>query len=292
MNTYWVAAAWVAMALLASLISIRIGVSVALVEILVGAVVGNIPGSAHLVQQTQFTTFLAALGSVALTFLAGAEIDPDSLRRNWKAASSLGAVSFAAPFIGALLFSRLLLGWTWPAAEIAGVALSTTSVAVVYAVMIESGLNRQEIGKLILAACFVTDLGTVLALGGLFAHFNWVLAVFVAVTAAAMWFMPALTRLVIHTVGGRVSEPEIKFLLLVLFALGGLATAAGSEAVLPAYLIGLVVAGVFMRDRIIVDRLRTIAFALLTPFFFLHAGLLVSFPALVAGAKRTNRWLS
>lgn len=284
MNTYWVAAAWVAMALLASLISIRLGISVALVEIVVGAVVGNIPGSAHLVQQTQFTTFLAALGSVALTFLAGAEIDPDSLRRNWKAALSLGAVSFAAPFIGALLFARLVLGWAWPAAEIAGVALSTTSVAVVYAVMIESGLNRQEIGKLILAACFVTDLGTVLALGGLFAHFDWRLAVFAAVTAAAMWVMPTLTRLVIRTVGGRVSEPEIKFLLLVLFALGGLATSAGSEAVLPAYLIGLVVAGAFMRDRIVVDRLRTIAFALLTPFFFLHAGLLVSFPALVAGA--------
>ena len=177
-----------------------------------------------------------------------------------------------------------MLGWAWPAAEIAGVALSTTSVAVVYAVMIESGLNRQEIGKLILAACFVTDLGTVLALGGLFAHFDWRLAVFAAVTAAVMWVMPTLTRLVIRTVGGRVSEPEIKFLLLVLFALGGLATSAGSEAVLPAYLIGLVVAGAFMRDRIVVDRLRTIAFALLTPFFFLHAGLLVSFPALVAGA--------
>lgn len=284
MNTYWVAAAWVAMALLASLISIRLGVSVALVEIVVGAVVGNIPGSAHVVQQTQFTTFLATLGSVALTFLAGAEIDPYSLRRNWKAALSLGVVSFAAPFLGALLFARLVLGWAWPASEIAGVALSTTSVAVVYAVMIESGLNRQEIGKLILAGCFVTDLGTVLALGGLFATFNWVLAVFVAVTAAAMWFMPALTRLVMRTVGGRVSEPEIKFLLLVLFALGGLATSAGSEAVLPAYLIGLVVAGVFVRERIIVDRLRTIAFALLTPFFFIHAGLLVSFPALAAGA--------
>jgi Kef-type K+ transport system membrane component KefB len=145
-------------------------------------------------------------------------------------------------------------------------------------------LNRQEIGKLILAACFVTDLGTVLALGGLFADVNWLLLVFVMVTAVAMWFMPHATRLVMRTVGGRVSEPEIKFLFLVLFALGGLASSARSEAVLPAYLIGLVVAGVFLRERIIVDRLRTIAFALLTPFFFLRAGLLISFPALVTGA--------
>lgn len=284
MNVYWVAAAWIGLALLASLISIQIGVSVALVELLVGAVVGNIPGAADIVQQTPFTSFLATLGSAVLTFLAGAEIDPHSLRRNWKAAVSLGLVSFLAPFIGALFFARMVLHWSWPASQIAGVALSTTSVAVVYAVMIESGLNRQGVGKLILAACFVTDLGTVMALGGMFADLNWLLLVFVVVTAVALWFMPAATRLVLRTVGGRVSEPEIKFLFVVLFALGGLASSARSEAVLPAYLIGLVVAGVFLRDRVIVDRLRTIAFALLTPFFFIRAGLLISFPALVAGA--------
>ena len=283
MNVYWIAAAWMAMALVASLISIRIGLSVALVEIVVGALVGNVPGHADLVQQTEFTSFLATLGSGVLTFLAGAEIDPGSLRRHWRASLTIGVVSFAAPFTGALLFSRFVLGWAWPAAEISGIALSTTSVAVVYAVMVESGLNRVDLGKLILAACFVTDLGTVLALGVLFADFNWLLVVFIVVTALAMWFMPTVLRLVLRTVGGRVSEPEIKFLFLVLFALGGLASSARSEAVLPAYLIGLVVAGVFLRDRAVVERLRTIAFALLTPFFFLRAGLLISFKALAAG---------
>jgi histidine kinase/DNA gyrase B/HSP90-like ATPase/sodium/hydrogen exchanger family protein len=81
-----------------------------------------------------------------------------------------------------------------------------------------------------------------------------------------------------------VSEPEIKLLLLLLFALGGLATQAGSEAVLPAYLAGLVIAGAFMHDRILMDRLRSIAFALLTPFFFLRAGTLIHGSALVSGA--------
>jgi len=284
MNVYWIATAWIAVALVASLVSIRLGVSVALVEIVLGALVGNLPGGSHILQETDFTTFLATVGSGVLTFLAGAEIDPDSLRRNWRAALGIGFVSFAAPFLGALLVCRFAVGWSWPAAEIGGVSLSTTSVAVVYAVMVESGLNRREIGKLILAACFVTDLGTVLALGGLFADFTWLLMVFVVATAAAMWLMPRLMRWVLSTVGGRVSEPEIKVLLLVLFGLGGLASAAGSEAVLPAYLIGLVVAGVFMRDRLVVERLRTIAFALLTPFFFIRAGLLISFPGLVAGA--------
>jgi Kef-type K+ transport system membrane component KefB len=150
--------------------------------------------------------------------------------------------------------------------------------------MVETGLNRQDIGKLILAACFVTDLGTVLALGLLFASYGLPLLVFIGVTAVVLPLLPRTSRLVIRHFGHRVSEPEIKFLLLVLLGLGALASTAGSEAVLPAYIAGLVVAGIFMHDRVLVDRMRAIAFALLTPFFFLRAGLSISAPALVSGA--------
>jgi Kef-type K+ transport system membrane component KefB len=284
MNVYYVMALWIGMALVASFVSIRIGVSVALVEILVGAIFGNIPGIKEHVQQTDYTTLLAGIGSVLLTFLAGAEIDPVSLRRHWKASLSIGLVSFLLPLVGAFCFAKYAFGWDLHAAEIAGIALSTTSVAVVYAVMVETGLNREDIGKLILAACFVTDLGTVLALGGLFANYGWLLLVFVVVTAITLIFLPRILRWTISNLGHRVSEPEVKVILVVLLALGGLATAAGSEAVLPAYVAGLVVAGVFMSDRVILDRIRTIAFAFLTPFFFLRAGTLISASALITGA--------
>ena len=107
---------------------------------------------------------------------------------------------------------------------------------------------------------------------------------FVVVTAIVLFILPRTLRWVLATVGHRVSEPEVKVIFVVLLALGGLATAAGSEAVLPAYVAGLVVAGVFMQDRVVLDRIRSIAFALLTPFFFLRAGTLISASALVTGA--------
>lgn len=214
---------------------------------MIGALAGNIPGIQQHVSQTEVVTFLASVGSLVLTFLAGAEIDPVSPRGHWKASLSIGLVSFALPFLAAFGFCGLVLGWQLHAAEIGGIALSTTSVAVVYAVMVETGLNRQDLGKLILAACFVTDLGTVLALGGLFASYGWLLIVFVVVSVA---LLPRLLRLAIKQFGHRVSEPEIKLLLVVLLGLGGLATQAGSEAVLPAYVAGLVVAGVFLHDRV------------------------------------------
>jgi Kef-type K+ transport system membrane component KefB len=283
-NMYYIAAAWLGLAFLASFVSIRLGVSVALVEIVVGAVAGNLPGWSAWLQQSEFTTFLASLGSVLLTFLAGAEIDPVSLRRHWKPSVVIGVLSFAIPCLGAFGFCYAVLSWSLHAAEIGGVALSTTSVAVVYAVMVETGLNQEDIGKLILAACFVTDLGTVLALGGLFASYGWLLVLFAVVSVVVMFGLPRATRLVVDQLGHRISEPEVKFLLAVLLGLGGLAAAAGSEAVLPAYIAGLVLAGVFLSDRAMTDRIRSIAFALLTPFFFLRAGMLVSISALVSGA--------
>jgi Kef-type K+ transport system membrane component KefB len=278
-NIWLIAAAWMAAALIASLISIRLGISVALVEIFVGVIGGNYLGF----HPTPWISFLASFGSILLTFLAGAEIDPDSFRKHLAPSLVIGSIAFLLPFAGAMAFALFVAHWELHSAEIAGIALSTTSVAVVYAVMVETGLNNTELGKLILAACFVNDFGTVLALGVLFASFNIWMAVFVIVTVAVLWKLSPLTRWVIGKWGGRVSEVEVKFLFLVLFFLGGLATFANSEAVLPAYVIGLVIAGVFAREKVLVRRIRSIAFALLTPFFFLQAGTYISVPALLAG---------
>jgi Kef-type K+ transport system membrane component KefB len=284
-NIWYVAAIWMGLAFAASLISIRTGISVALVEIMVGVAAGNVNfgGGHHILKTTEWTNFLALLGSGVLTFLAGAEIDPASLRANLRASLSIGFLSFLLPFAAVWAFAQYVLGWPLHQAQIAGIALSTTSVAVVFAVMIESRQSETPLGKTILAACFITDFGTVLALGTLFADFNWWMLVFVTVMCVTLWYMPRWTKYIISHLGAtRVSEPEVKFIFLILFFLGGLASTAKSEAVLPAYLVGLVVAGVFLRDKTLVHRMRTIAFTIFTPFYFIKAGLFVSIPALWA----------
>jgi Kef-type K+ transport system membrane component KefB len=277
-NVWFIAAIWMGLALSASLISIWAGISVALIEILVGVFAGNFLG---IHATTDWINFLALLGSGVLTFLAGAEIDPHSLKANLRVSVLIGVLSFGIPFAVVWLFAQFVFGWSLHQAQIAGIALSTTSVAVVYAVMIEGGLSDTAMGKMILAACFITDFGTVLALGTLFANFNLWLLVFVIVMLIVLWFMPRWTQSIIDKLGAtRVSEPEVKFIFFILFFLGGLATTAKSEAVLPAYLVGLVVAGVFVRDKTLVHRMRSIAFAMFTPFYFIKAGLYVSLPAL------------
>lgn len=279
-HVWFTSAIWIGLALLASLISIRIALSVALIEIVLGAFAGNLIN----LDLTPWVNYLAGVGAVLLTFLAGAEIDYGVVRKNFWSSMSIGVVGFLAPYLGVLLFSRYVLAWPWPQAQIAGMALSTTSVAVVYAVMLETGFNKTEMGKIILAACFINDIGTVLALGIVFANYNIWLVLFAFMTALALWLLPKFVPWYFGKVGNRISEPEIKFILLVLFFLGGLGSIARSEAVLPAYLVGMVLAPFFLKERVLAQRMRVIAFTLLTPFYFLKAGSLVKFSTVASAA--------
>jgi Kef-type K+ transport system membrane component KefB len=276
MQTVWLQSAlWLGLALLASLISIRVAISVALIEIVVGAIAGNLIGL-HI---TEWVNFLAGFGAILLTFLAGTEIDPRIVRKHFWSSMSIGIMGFFAPYIGVLVYAHWGIGWPWPQAQIAGIALSTTSVAVVYAVMIDTGFNKTEIGKIILAACFINDLGTVLALGIVFAHYDLWLLLFGAVTAIVIILLVRYAPWMFKSLGNRVSEPQTKFVALILLALGGLASVAGSEAVLPAYLVGMALAPTFIAEQELPHRMRIIAFSILTPFYFLKAGSLVEYHA-------------
>ena len=287
MTSVWaLAALWLGLALIAGLISIWLRISTALSEIVVGTVAQLIftagIGSAVLGADEGWIKFLAGIGAIVLTFLAGAELDPIVFRLKWKEAAAVGLASFFFPFLGCAAGAHYVLGWDVMPSWLAGVAMSTTSVAVVYAVMLEFGFNVTEYGKTVLAACFVTDLGTVVALGLIFAPFTIKTVVFVAVGIAAFALLPWLTPRFFRRFGNRPSELEAKYLLLCLFGLGALATWADSEAELPAYVIGMVLAGTVGKDHALIRRLRTLTFGLLTPFYFIRAGSFVSVPELIA----------
>jgi glutathione-regulated potassium-efflux system ancillary protein KefC len=287
MTTVWaLAALWVALALIATLLSIWLRVSTALSEIVVGMIaqliIGAAIGSTVLGTDESWVKFLSGIGAIVLTFLAGAELDPQVFKLKWREAATVGFISFFLPFVGCAAAAHYVLGWEPMPSWLAGVAMSTTSVAVVYAVMVEFGFNTTEYGKTILAACFVTDLGTVVALGLIFAPFTMKTLIFIGVGIVVFTVLPWLTPRFFKLYGNRPSELETKFLLLCLLGMGALAGWADSEAVLPAYLIGMVLAGTVGKDHALIRRLRTLTFGLLTPFYFIRAGSFVSIPALIA----------
>lgn len=278
MDPLLVAALLALLVLLASIASVELGLSVAIIEIAAGILAANAFG----LTSPSWMDFVASFAGIVLTFLAGAEVDPGLMRDKLKESMLIGGLSFALPFLGAGLFAYFVAGWDLRQAEIAGVALSTTSLAVVYAVLVETGLTKTEIGKIIMAATFVTDLGTALALSLLFIQPGPYLVVFVAVSVAVIAAMTLLQRPFFARYGDRVIEPEIRGAFFALLLLMWTADLAKSHAVLPAFLLGLAVSRIFQRYPEQQRRFRVVAFSFLTPFFFLKGGMNVSLGALAA----------
>jgi Kef-type K+ transport system membrane component KefB len=264
--------------LVASMISVEIGLSVALVELTLGVLVGNI----FSLSVPDWLSFVGSFAGIVLTFLAGAEVDVPQFKREWRRSLLLGGVSFAAPFLVVGSFAYWVLGWDRPAAEIAGVALSTTSLAVVYAVLVETGLNQSLIGKRLMSATFVTDFGTATALAILFITPNLWIIPFVGASALLIFGLPRVSPWFFRRFGNRVIEPEVKLVFACLFLLMWLGDKANSHAVLPAFILGLALSSHYAHHRKEQERLRVVAFSFLTPFFFLKGGMSVSLGAVSA----------
>jgi Kef-type K+ transport system membrane component KefB len=277
--------------LVASTISVEIGLSVALIELAAGVVVGNVFHP----DLPSWLSFIGSFAGIVLTFLAGAEVDVPQFRREWRASISIGAVSFFAPFLVAGAFAYWALDWNVKQAEIGGIALSTTSLAVVYAVLVETGLNQELVGKRLMSATFVTDLGTAAALSILFIKPNlWILP-FALLSVILIVVLPRVAPWFFGRYGDRVIEPEIKLVFASLLLLMWLGDRAHSHAVLPTFVLGLVLANHYAEHKEEQVRLRVVAFAFLTPLFFLKGGLNVSLGAVWAnvgssGSSSRRRW--
>ncbi|HOI71420.1 MAG TPA: cation:proton antiporter [Methanobacterium sp.] len=269
--------------LLASLISLRLGLSVAIIEILLGVIAGNL----GIIQTQDWMLFIAGFGGILLTFLAGTEIDTDLMRDKFKESFLIGFFSFLAPFIVCSLYTYYFAGWSLPAALIAGVALSTTSLAVVYSVLVETNLSQTEIGKILMASTFITDMGTAIALSVLFIKPTLYTALFIIVSIIIIVLAAKFSHIVFDNprLKDKVVEPEIKYILVLLLVFMYFASIGNGQAVLPAFLLGLLMSKQFTETsctKVVRNRLRTVSYAVITPIFFIVGGLNVSIPLILS----------
>lgn len=221
---------------LSSLLSLKIGLSVAVIEIILGVVAGNLG-----LMPEEWMLYLAGFGGIILTFLAGAEIDTKLMKERFKESLLIGAASFLTPFLAASLFTYYAVGWSLSASLIAGITLSETSIAVVYSVLVETNLSRTRTGKMIMAATFMTNMGTALALSILFIKPNLYTFIFIAVSIIVIILATRFSHYVFDNprLKNKVIEPEIKYIFLLLLVFMYFVNLGEGHAILPAFVLGL-----------------------------------------------------
>ncbi len=268
--------------LVASLISLKLGLSVAIIEILLGAVGGSL--GLHV---QDWMTYLAGFGGITLTFLAGTEIDTQLMREKFKESFLIGLFSFLVPFVVVIAYTYFFVHWSLQASLLAGTALSTTSLAVVYSVLVETGLAKTQVGKLLMSSTFITDMGTALALSIIFVRPTLYTVVFIVVSIVVIVLATKFSHLIFDNplLKNKVVEPEMKYVFLLLLAFMYFAQLGDGHAVLPAFVLGLLMSPHFRETadtKSVRNKLRTVAYAIITPTFFIVGGLRVSFPLIVS----------
>jgi len=267
---------------ISSLVSLKAGLSVAIIEIIVGAIAGNLGLKAE-----EWMLYLASFGGIVLTFLAGTEIDTKLMKEKFKESFLIGTFSFLIPFIGVFLFTYFIVHWSLQASLIGSIALSTTSLAVVYSVLVETNLSKTEIGKLIMASTFITDMGVALVLSILFIKPTLYTFVFIIISIIVIILATKFSHYVFDNpkLKNKVIEPEIKYIFLLILIFIYFANAGEGHAVLPAFVLGLLMSRHFTETsetKVVRNRLRTVAYAIITPIFFIVGGLKISLPLILS----------
>lgn len=269
---------------LSSLISVRLGLSVSVIEIVFGVIAGNL----GIIHSETWMIFIASFGGILLTFLSGTEIDVKLMREKFKETFLIGFLSFLIPFILIFLVVHFLVGWNLMASLLAGTALSETSIAVVYSTLLQQNLFRYDIGKILMGATFITNICTAIALSILFTSPNIYIIIFYAVSILLLVLAFKYSYKFLDNskfLKEKVLEIEIKYIFLLLFILMFFAALGGGQAILPVFILGMLLSNTLngkSNGQKAKERIKTVAFAVVTPVFFIVGGMKVSIPLVIS----------
>lgn len=276
MSALALAAVVAGIALGAGLVSARLGISVAAVELAGGVAVGNAIG----VEPQEWLTVVAGLGGLLLSFLAGAQLDRRRLSGEWRTAAWIGLLSFSLPFLAGAAIAHWGLGWDDRASLVAGVVLSETGIAVVFALLVEESISESAIGQRVLAATLVTSFGTAVALSAVFLDPDLDVVLFTVAAILAIVAIPRMSaRFVEGALGRAASANALRLALGALIVLLWLGERSNEPAALPAFLLGIAMADHFRANPLEARRFRTVTFAIFAPAFFVGIGLALDLSA-------------
>lgn len=271
----------VLLSVVAPVLAVRARLPAAVVLILVGFAFG--PAGLGLVTDTAPVALLAELGFLVLMFVAGMEIDFESLRR-------AGAGALAPPVLAVLLFFGVagVLGIVFRLSVLELLVVSASSVGMPLAMLQETGQLPRPLGRFVLLTASLGEFVSILAVVGyevlaeqapLFDRVfrvSKVLLLFVVAASlirwarAAVWWWPApLRRLTRHH---DVAELGVRAGLLVMFAFVLIAATLGVEPILGAFLAGALVAFVLRERAALESKIAALGQGLFIPIFFVVIG--------------------
>ena len=258
--------------LLAGVVSIEIGVSTAMIEIIVGVIGSNLLG----IRSESWFDFIANYGLLGIMLFAGFETNPDVLKKHAKKNLVIGFVGYFFPFTSIFITTFLILRYPLNVCILLSLGLSTTSLALVYAVIRERQAWSTPTIQIMLGSAMIMDMLSMLTLTLLISQVSYDLIIYGLSLILVLFFAIKVSPRLIKRYSGHFSELEIRFILVLLLVMLFYAERVNvSEAVL-AYLVGVFLSDIVEEHDVLLEKLRGIVFGFFAPAFFFKAGLLIN----------------
>ena len=271
------------------ILSGRIGIPAVVGEIVCGILLGllgfSIEGEGMLV-----IDFLASFGLIFLMFLVGLEIDFSKVEVHGAKLFIIGTFVFIVT-LGISIFLTHQLGYGFYLALI----LSTTSVGLIVPTIRELGMLKSEFGQTILISAFIADFTTMLLLTvytiqfkkGITGEMFLIALVFILFFAVyyvgklAIWHYPE--RLSTWFKSDQPSEMGVRAAFALLLVFVAISEVADVEAILGAFLAGVMFSILFRGGTVLEQKLFGIGYGFLIPIFFISVGMQFDLGALAGG---------
>jgi Kef-type K+ transport system membrane component KefB len=260
------------------------------VELLLGVLIGpEILG----LEPNEFVSFFADLGLGMLFFFAGYEIDLHRITGTPLRLALLGwAMSLALAYTigGVLAAAGIVLSLVYT-----GSALATTAIGTLIPILSDSGELRTRFGTYLLAAGAVGELGPILLITLILStqtaiHNAIILCAFVGLAVAVALLAvrsSGLTVSLFERTLEKSSQLAVRWIVVLVFALGLLASDLGLDLLLGGFAAGLITRQVLKEREVpgFDSKLTGVAFGVFVPFFFVVSGMRLDVDALFASAS-------
>ena len=256
--------------ILAAIISHEFKFSSAVLEVLAGMLLGSLITNLHAVD---WLSYLSGIGVLALMFVAGFELRLQQLKQTWKPSLAIGCTSFGLPFLGLMLTVHYWLGIDWLPSVLIATALSTTSLALVYHLMKEHNVLASKEGQILFGAASIVDIISMVVLAIVLGEIGVGILIFAVVFTICMFIIPRSARWVFERYSGHISEPEIRFLMVIIVAMSFMAESiAHVHPALIAFGLGVFMSRFIERNEKVKNKFMALVFGFFAPLFFLQSG--------------------
>jgi len=234
----------------------------------------------NILQLDETLKVIADFGAIMLMFLAGLEVDNETLKEEFKNSIVLSLFSLLIPGVGGYLIGKYL-GLGLIGSLLYAVIFASHSVAIVYSLLEELKMVKTRLGTIILSATITVDLFTLLLLsvviklgvsGGEVGMFLLEAFVYIVILLLAI---PYLSK---HILGifEKLHAQRIHYILFIIFIAVIVGELIGIHPIVGAFICGIAVSEALTKeehDELLNKNLNAIGYGFFIPIFFLVLGM-------------------